>query len=281
VGLVLDERYQILSEIGRGALGIVYKAAQFDSAIPVAVKLLFEDMINDDTAFDRFSSEAQSVSSLEHTNIVTVHDFGLTDFGYAYFVMDYLEGENLQNTLDREGRLPLKRALKIFVQIADALSHAHSKNIMHSDIKPENVIIQKAENGEDLAKLVDFGLAKRFHGISGMRVSQSGEVLGTPAYMSPEQCMGGRTIDARSDIYSFGCLMYAVVTGVLPILGPDAMQTMSLHLSMNPQPPAQACPGALIPLNVQDVIMKALKKFPEERYQTAALLRRDLQQLLK
>jgi serine/threonine-protein kinase len=281
VGLVLDERYRIISEIGRGALGIVYKAEQLDTGEPVAVKIMFEDMINDDRAFDRFSEEAQAASSLSHPNIVSVIDFGLTDFGYAYFVMDCLEGENLQVILNREVRLPIKRALQLFVQISDALAHAHSRTVIHSDIKPENIIVISRPHADEQVKVVDFGLAKRFQGTAaGARSTINGEVLGTPAYMSPEQVMGGRALDARSDIYSLGCLMYVAVTGVPPIWGADAEQTMSLHLSLNPQPPSLACPGALIPANVQQVIMKTLKKFPEERYQTMALLQRDLLALL-
>lgn len=281
VGKVLADRYEIESEIGRGARGIVYKARQPEPEPIVAIKVLFDDMIYDDTAFERFSWEAHSATLLSHPNIINVFDFGLTDEGSAYLAMECLDGENLQDVLDRERKLPLRRGLKIFIQIADALAHAHSQGIMHRDIKPENIILMRGGDQTDFIKIVDFGIAKSFSALPGADLATADQLIGSPAYMSPEQCVGERHIDARSDIYSLGCLMYAALTGVLPIGGATPEETMSRHMSVDPPPLAQACPGALIPANVQEVVMKCLKKFPEARYQTMLQLKSDLGMLLK
>ncbi len=281
VGKVLAERYAIEAEIGRGARGIVYKARQPAPEPVVAIKVLFDDMIHDDHAFERFSWEMHSATLLSHPHIINVFDFGLTDDGSAYLAMECLEGENMQDILDRERKLAMKRALRIFVQIADALAHAHAQGIMHRDIKPENVILLKGAGNTDFVKIVDFGIAKSFNVLPGADLAATDQIIGSPAYMSPEACMGQRHIDARSDVYSFGCLMYRALTGVLPIDGATPEEVLSRQMSVDPPTLAQACPGALIPANVQEVVMKCLKKFPEARYQTMLQLRSDLNLLLR
>ena len=171
-GTVLGDHYEIECEVGRGGRGIILEARKNTSGRIVAVKVLTEDLVNDDSAFERVESEAKTATTLKHDNIINVFDFGLTDEGFAYLVMGYLEGESLQQTLDREGRLPIDRSLKIFIQIAAALAHAHSKNMLHRDVKPENVILVKQDkaeknSNEDQIKVVDFGLARRFHALPG------------------------------------------------------------------------------------------------------------------
>jgi len=281
VGKVLAERYVIEAEIGRGARGIVYKARQPEPEPVVAIKVLFDDMIYDDTAFERFSWEMHSASLLSHPHIINVFDFGLTDEGSAYLAMECLEGETLQDLLDRERKVLLRRGLRIFVQIADALAHAHGQGIMHRDVKPENIILLKGQNNTDFVKIVDFGIAKSFNLLPGADLATADQIIGSPAYMSPEACMGERHIDARSDIYSLGCVMYTALTGVLPIGGSTPEEVLSRQMSVDPPPLAQACPGALIPANVQEVVMKCLKKFPEARYQTMLQLKSDLNLLLR
>lgn len=280
-GTILGDHYEIECEVGRGARGVIFKARKNTSGRIVAVKVLAEDMLNDESAFERFESEAKTASTLKHDNIINVFDFGVSDEGFAYLVMEFLEGESLQQTLDHDGRLPLERSLKIFIQIADALAHAHSKNMLHRDVKPENIILAKAANNglEDHIKVVDFGLARRFHALPGADMLKEDECQGSPAYMSPEQCMFERHLDARSDIYSLGCLMYATLTGTLPVTGNTPEEVMKRQISVDPPPISRTCP--FIPGHVQEVVMKSLKKFREDRYQTMSQLKRDLELLLK
>jgi len=276
-GTVVGDRYQIEKEVGRGARGVIFKAS--DSGRSVAVKILVDDMLNDETAFDRFTTEAKTALSLKHPNIIDVFDFGLTDDGQAFLVMDYCDGCTLQQVLDVEKRLNLPRALNIFLQIVNALCYAHSKGMIHRDIKPENIVLQN-DAKVDQVKVVDFGIAKKFSLLPGVDLASEGQALGTPGYMSPEQAMGERHIDARSDIYSLGCLMYTTLAGVLPIDGSSAEEILSRHISVEPVPLSLACPGALLPANVQEVVMRAIKKFPEERYQTAEQLKSDIKMLI-
>jgi serine/threonine-protein kinase len=280
-GTLVGDRYEIETEVARGARGVIYKSREKNSGKVVAIKVLTDDMINDESAFDRFSVEAQTASVLKHPNIINVFDFGLTDDGFAYLVMEYLEGPTLQEVIDAETRLSLRRAVTIFIQIADALGYAHSKGTLHRDVKPENIILWKSGATLEYAKVVDFGIARRFSVLPGADLATEGQCLGTPGYMSPEQVMGERHLDARTDIYSLGCLMYTAITGVMPITAPTPDEILSRHLSVDPLPLSKACPGALIPGNVQEVVLKTLKKFPEHRYQTMAQLKADLELLLR
>jgi serine/threonine-protein kinase len=277
-GAVISDRYELEKEVGRGARGIIFKARRNDRDKVVAIKFLIEDMLNDETAFERFSTEARTASSLKHPNIIDVTDFGLTDDAVAYLVMEYLEGETLQQLLEREKRLPIRRAVNIVYQIADALSHSHSKGVIHLDIKPENIILNSKNGAPDFVKVVDFGIAKVFNPLPGVDLAKEGQCVGTPGYMSPEQAMGARHLDATSDIYSLGCLMYATIAGILPIDGNTPEQILQRHISNDPVPLSQACPG-MVPANVQELVMKTLNKFPEDRYPSMDKLKADLKLL--
>lgn len=278
-GTIVGDQYAVEREVGRGARGVIFKAKRAGGK-DCALKILTEDMLNDETAFDRFSMEAQTTCTLKHPHIINVFDFGLTDDGLAYLVMEYLEGQTLQQSIDSGGRLSIPRALNIFMQIADALEYAHSKGMIHRDIKPENIVLAKNASMPDFVKVVDFGIARRYNALPGADMLRTLVIEGTPGYMSPEQAMGGH-LDARSDIYSLGCLMYTTLTGVMPITGATEEEILSKHISTDPPKLSQACPGALIPATVQEVVLKALKKFPEHRYQTAAQLKADLRMLMK
>lgn len=271
VGTVLDNRYQIISEVGRGALGVVYKASHMVMDKIVAVKILFGevDVNKDETHFLRFQREAQAASSMSHPNIVTVYDFGISQNKTPYLVMDFVEGINLKDVLSRHNRLPIDRGIGIFLQMCSALEHAHSKGILHRDIKPENVVLLKTSWNPEFVKLVDFGIAKYVNepSNSARKLTLDGQVLGTPAYMSPEQVMGDR-LDPRSDIYCMGVLMYHTITGKLPILGTTSADTMSRHITDLPKDFAEICPGLKIPHRLQRTILKALKKHPQDRHQS-------------
>lgn len=269
IGSVLADRYEIVDEIGHGALGIVYRARHLVMEKTVAVKVLFEQLDQDENNFLRFQREAQAASSMSHPNIVTVYDFGISQNNTPFLVMDYIEGQNVKEVLRKHGRLPVDRSVKIFLQMCSALEHAHSKGILHRDIKPENVVLVKTSWNPEFVKLVDFGIAKYVNEPSrnAKKLTMEGQVLGTPAYMSPEQIMGGR-LDARSDIYCMGVLMYNLISGKLPILGKDSAETMSKHITELPVELADACPEIKIPFRLQRAIMKTLKKHPQDRHQS-------------
>ncbi len=269
VGAILADRYEIICEVGRGALGVVYMARHLVIEKTVAVKVLFGEVQKDETNFHRFQREAQAASSMSHPNIVVVYDFGISQNHTPFLVMDFVEGTNLKDILQRHGKLPIARAVAIFLQMASALEHAHSKGILHRDIKPENVVLMHTAWNPEFVKLVDFGIAKYVNEPSknSKKLTMDGEVLGTPAYMSPEQILGNK-LDARSDIYCLGVLMYHTISGKLPILGTNSAETMSMHVTDLPQDLAEACPGVKVPHRLSRTIMKTLKKHAQDRHQT-------------
>jgi serine/threonine protein kinase len=277
IGTVFADKYEILSLLGEGGMSRVYKARHTFMNRVVAIKLLY-DCARDSVAKARFQQEAEAASALSHPNVVTVHDFGLTAAGQPYFIMDCLEGESLADILAEKRCLRLQKAVEIFTQACDGLDHAHRKGIIHRDIKPSNLVIIKQEDGYNLVKLVDFGIAKLVSPerdkVKQKRITQTGEVFGTPAYMSPEQC-NGRTMDARSDIYSFGCLMYESLAGEPPLLGDSFVATVVKHVSERPAPLSEKS-WQKVPPVLEVVIMKCLEKNPDDRYHSAAELKQAL-----
>jgi serine/threonine protein kinase len=279
IGTTFADKYEVMSLLGEGGMSKVYKARHKFMKRIVALKILHEEVTRDPTARARFQQEAEAASLLNHQNVVTVFDFGFTPNGQAFFVMDCLEGQSLAEILEAQGSIPVGEALDIFAQGCDGLDHAHRKGIIHRDIKPSNLVIIKQEDGSNLVKLVDFGIAKLLAPPDGERERQrltlAGEVFGTPAYMSPEQCSGG-TLDARSDIYSFGCLMYEALSGEPPLLGETLIATITKHISEKPRTLGEAVAHASIPSHIDAVILKCLEKKPEDRYASASELKQAL-----
>ena len=277
IGQVFADKYEIMSVLGEGGMSVVYKARHRYMDRVVAVKLMLEHLVNDKTAVARFEHESKAASSLSHQNIVTVHDFGMTKNGQAYFVMDCLEGESLMDVLERQQRLGLSEAISIFKQTCDGLEHAHKKRVVHRDLKPSNLVLIKQDDGSTCVKLVDFGIAKLLpiDGRPRQNITVTGEIFGSPLYMSPEQC-NGKSLDQRSDIYSLGCLMYETLAGVPPIMGDTFVNTVVKHINETPPPFSETAPDAAIPLQVEAVIMKCLAKNPEDRYQSAGEVRQSL-----
>lgn len=278
MGSVIAGRYEVIQEIGRGALGMVYLAKQRMVERPVAIKVLFEAVSANSDSFLRFQREAQALSALNHPNIVVIFDFGLSEQGFPFLVMDYIRGANLRDLIADTGRMNADRAVPIFVQIASALAHAHARDILHRDLKPDNVVLTRVDGGGEQVKLIDFGLAKRLdEGRSGMKkLTMEGQVLGTPAYMSPEQIMGGK-LDGRSDIYSMGCLMFHTLTGALPICGTNEIDTMQKHITTEPMDFDKAAPDAVISQGLRKVIQKCLRKHASDRQQTMTDLVKELE----
>lgn len=264
-------RYEIVSVIGKGAMGLVYRAVDPLIDRIVAVKTINLDLSKDELAqFEkRFQREVKSAGRLNHPNIVTVFDVGKSD-GIAYMAMEFLEGQELRDMLDSGTVLPNDKIARIIAEVAEGLAYAHDHGVVHRDIKPSNIMILR--NG--LVKIMDFGVA---HMPTGSR-TMAGMVLGSPKYMSPEQVVG-QTVDGRSDIFSLGVVLYETLTGHPPFAGDNISNIMYRILNENPSPPNFLNIG--LPERFNDIVAKALAKRPEDRYQTAREMSKDLRALEK
>lgn len=277
IGMLFAEKYEIQSILGRGGMSVVYKARHKYMNRIVAVKLLLEHLSEDQHAFARFQKEAQSASSLSHQNIVSVHDFGVSSTGQSYFVMDCLEGDSLYDVIVQGNGVPLERAIAIFRQACDGLVHAHKKGVIHRDLKPSNIVLVKEDDGSETVKIVDFGLAKlhRPETAEEARLTQSGMVFGSPLYMSPEQCQGFQ-LDARSDIYSLGVLMFETLAGQLPFQSDSFFNIALLHIHSRPPSFDDVAAEKKIPRELEEVIMKCLAKNPADRFESVEELRQRI-----
>ncbi|HEX9368932.1 MAG TPA: serine/threonine-protein kinase, partial [Vicinamibacterales bacterium] len=265
--------YVIVSAIGRGGVGEVYLADDPRLRRQVALKILNAKFAEDESARGRFLREAQMAASLDHPNICTLHEIG-TDGGSDYLVMQFVRGETLAQRLER-GRLPLREALEIAVQLADALAYAHENGVIHRDIKPQNVMLTP----EGRVKLMDFGLAKAPGRLDDQQethaaLTAAGVFLGTIAYMSPEQ-LAGRPADERSDIFSLGMTLYEIFAGRHPFAGPTHAATITAIASRPAAPLSEAAPDA--PAALTPVLRRALALDPRERYQSTRDLLEDLE----
>jgi serine/threonine protein kinase len=276
---VIAGRFQITDIIGEGGMGTVYLAKHTTLPRRFAIKILKEELAQDPVFVERFRREAIAASRVVHPNVVYITDFGKLPDGYFYMVMEYLEGESLEDALDRQGRLPLSRALHILIQLTDALGHAHTMGVVHRDLKLENIMLCALRGHKDVVKLVDFGIAVILdpEEKSSQKATIKGQVFGTPEYMSPEQAMD-RPQDGRSDIYSLGILAFELVTGEPPFLG-EPTQILHAHLQRQPPTPSSQLPGQRIPRAFDACVLRCLAKLPKNRYRIAAELRRDLLKL--
>jgi serine/threonine protein kinase len=273
---MFEGRFQIMSVLGQGGVGVVYKAKQTHMNKIVAIKTLMLSVVSDDAAsFNRFEQEAQAASSLNHPNIISIFDFGKSANGLAYLVMEYLGSKNLDDVLETDKRLGPDRFLRVAGQICDGLQHAHKKGVIHRDIKPTNIMLVTTEDAVDVVKIVDFGLAKLTAVESEKHLTKTGTIIGTPLYMSPEQCRG-LDLDHRSDIYSLGCVLYMALTGKEPIQGTTALDTLYKHTAQPPIPFKVACPEIDLPPRLEQVILKSLQKDPTLRQQSMTELRNDI-----
>src|SRR5215216_1663044 len=270
--------YRIKQEIGKGGMGVVYRAEDTKLNRTVAIKALSADLIGDEKARTRFLREARTASAIDHPNICTVYEVNEVD-NLLFFVMQYIEGKTLKKFIG--GRpLPLDQALEFSLEIADALAEAHRRNVIHRDVKSSNIML----NERNQLKILDFGLAKQVKPADSYGSSDShhtldltavGSPFGTASYMSPEQAKG-EVADARSDIFSFGIVMYEMITGRLPFKGKSSIDVM--HAVMHDEP---APLGDAVPPRLQQIVSKALAKDPKARYQSADLLLEDLRSLIR
>ena len=279
IGAVVEGRYKVLEIIGRGGMGEVYKVEHVRMGKIAAMKLLHEELAREHEIVARFQREAKAVSKLSHPHTVQVFDFGEHE-GSLFLVMEYVRGEDLGSLCRSEDHLGYKRALPMLVQMCLALEEAHEAGIVHRDIKPENVIVSRGTDGADYIKVLDFGLALfREQGPDQANITQQGNVIGTPYYMSPEQ-IRGEDVDQRADIYALGATLYRMVTGETPFVAKTPVGVLTKTLTEVLVPPCKRRPDLNIPGALEAVIMKAMAKEADERYATSRVLRKALEECM-
>src|SRR6201996_5936763 len=269
---LLGDRYELDGVVGRGGMAEVYRAHDIRLDRVVAIKTLRTDLARDQTFQARFRREAQSAASLNHPSIVAVYDTGedmATGIPVPYIVMEYVDGRTVRDLLQSDHRLLPERSLEIIDGILGALDYSHQSGIVHRDIKPGNVMVTR--NGD--IKVMDFGIARAMSD-NQATMTQTAQVIGTAQYLSPEQARGER-VDARSDLYSTGCLMYELLTGRPPFTGDSPVAIAYQHVRENPVPPSRLDPE--LPPWADAIVLKAMAKSPNDRYQTAAEMNADIQ----
>jgi serine/threonine protein kinase len=279
IGRVLDDRYRLQGVLGRGGAGTVYRAEVETSGKAVAIKVLRKVDEDQDQAFARFEREARAASKLGEVHIVDIFDFGYTDDGFAFLVMELLQGEDLAELLARRGHIPLDEAIPLIAQCCQGLGAAHAAGIIHRDLKPENIFLKDQGIEGPLVKLVDFGLAKicdtEVGGEPGRKLTTTGMIFGTPQYMSPEQCLS-RPTDHRADIYAIGCILYELLTGRVPFEGETFMGVLNQHVCDPPPAMRIVNPDVMVPPEVEAVIYRCLDKEAGRRPQSMNELRGEL-----
>jgi len=276
-GDLIDQKYQVIRVLGTGSSATVFLVRGALTDELMAMKMLNKEVVHDDETNKRFEREATALSKLSHDGLVTIYDFGRSATGRPYFVTDFVEGRSLSEILKKEKRLPARRACAIFIQICEAMEYAHQEGLIHRDLKPSNIMIRTGRSAgpTEGVKIVDFGIVKFAQSSNeqaqNLRLTQDGRVLGSPFYMSPEQCQG-KDLDSRSDIYSLGCLMHEVLGGKPPFDGDSALATFVKQVTV-PAPSLSAQhPDLEIAAELESIVMKALAKAPDDRYQSMSEL---------
>jgi serine/threonine-protein kinase len=276
VGTVLDGRYRVERLLGEGGMGSVYEGRHVLVGKRVAIKMLHAEYATNEEILKRFYREAQSAAAIGHKNIIDIYDVGVTAKNEPYIAMEYLEGEDLEGMLEREGALTVEAACGVLEPALLALAAAHSKGIVHRDLKPANIFLVRGEGGAPVVKLIDFGISKVTGGGSN-KLTQTGTLLGTPAYMSPEQARGDQDVDHRTDVYAMGVILYQMLTGQLPFTGDNYNTLLIKVLTESARPPREINPS--IPAEAETLVLRELSKDAGARSQSAMELLGGLQQL--
>jgi serine/threonine protein kinase len=281
IGREIAGRYRMLAKLGEGGMGAVYRAEQISLKRTVAVKLLRPEVLGNQLLLRRFNAEAEAVAKLNHPNTVNIYDFGQDTDGALFIAMEFIEGRSLRSVVQAEAPLPPRRALAIALQVAASLSDAHAHSIVHRDLKPDNVMLQDRGRERDVARVLDFGIAKLRDDTRAtqMQMTQQGDMLGTPQYMAPEQ-IRAEAIDGRTDIYALGCLLYEMVTGRLPHEATTVLALLSKHLIEHPLPPSQRRPELGLPAALDHLILGAMAKDPRSRPPTMEAFSEQIAALL-
>jgi len=267
VDTVLADRYRVVKKLGEGGMGSVYLAEHTTINKRLAIKVLSPEFSHKQDLVDRFLQEARAASMIDQENVVEITDFGSTPNGSVFFVMEYLQGEDLSDTVKNEGALPWARVKAIMLQIVEALKAAHAAGIIHRDMKPENCFRIKRGSNPDFIKVLDFGIAKVTSDEGeGKNLTRTGMIFGTPEYMSPEQAKGEK-VDHRVDVYALGVILYELLTGRVPFTADTFMGILTKHMFEPPAAPSTVVPDANIPEEVEAIILKALQKDREYRFQ--------------
>lgn len=281
VGSPLSESYVIAGVLGRGATGTVFKAWHKKKEKVFALKLLDKTHISDATRVRRFQHEGDVLKKLEHPNIIHVHDVGVSSAGQPYLVMDYVEGRSLAGLLAKKNdTMPFKQMISINRQICEGMAHAHKMGVIHRDLKPANILLHKGAR-EEQVHIVDFGVAmvlSQEKSLQQLQLTGTGEILGTVLYMSPEQCMG-QELDARSDIYSLGCIMYEMISGHPPLAGRNVLET--LHLRINDTPPKLSTLRTDVPAAIEKIVHKSIARDQSARFDSMESLQKSLAAAIK
>lgn len=277
LGRILDGKYRLDAQLGVGGMGTVYRARHLLIDRPVAIKVLNPRFVEDEAARTRFQREARAAGRLQHTNAVTVTDFGQTTDGYVYIVMELLEGRTLREVLAKEAPLESARSVSLMLQISGAVAAAHEAGIIHRDLKPANIFIVQRAEVPALVKVLDFGIAKlaadALEEDDIKTLTQIGAMIGTPRYMSPEQC-DGADLTPAADVYSLGVILYEMLTGTVPFSGSTPLAIAMKHTSELPRRPTEFV--STIPQALEDVVLHALEKNPQNRPANAAEFRQEL-----
>ncbi len=272
LGITLDRKYKIVRQLGDGGMAYVFAAERLHIGDLAAVKLLHPELAKEPLKKRRFQLEAYTTAAVKHPNVISIFDYDETDTGQPYLVLELLNGSTLSNHIKRGRMLPITRVVEIVTPICGALNLAHQKGILHRDLKPSNIVLHQLEDLTEVVKLIDFGIVKMLNDDSNP-LTQQGFVVGTPEYLSPERYMG-HTLDARSDIYSLGVLVYRLLTGRVPFNGQTATEILQKHIKQLVPPPRLINPA--ISEEVEAVILKALSKKPVDRQATAVQFANEL-----
>ncbi len=275
-GTLLDGRYRVRECVGKGGMGVVYRAEHNFLRRPLAVKVLSASFSSDTARVDRFFREAQAASSIRHANVIEIFDVGYTPDGAAYFVMEYLEGEDLAGCLAHEGPLAWPRARAIALQVCSAMQHVHRGGIIHRDLKPDNIFLVRQEGAPEHVKLLDFGIAKiTLPGDDDDPLTRTGEVFGTPSYMAPEH-LNGDPLDERADIYALGVILFKMLTGQVPFRGRDPMQILGQILLRDAPGLRDSAPDLDLPADLDAALRRAMRRDRDARFPTMEAFARAL-----